>query len=192
MCFQTHENRSEMTDATPPCSGLTRWLRIITIGRNPKVTLARIVILAVVSVGLFKYILLPVRVDGISMLPTYQNNRINFINRLAYMNHPPQRGDVVGIRLNSSGNSSGSPHIMYLKRIVGLPGETISFANGKLLINGTPLPEPYLRFRCDWNAAPVINDDSQYYVVGDNRSMAQEDHEHGRAERSQIVGKVLF
>jgi signal peptidase I len=167
------------------------WRRV-AIGSNPRVTLTRIIVLVVVCVVVFKFILLPIRVEGISMLPTYRDGSVNFINRLAYLRHEPQRGDVVGLALGPGNGSHGAPHIMYMKRIVGLPGETVSFSGGKLFINGAALAEPYLKNKCDWNAQPVTNGASQYYVVGDNRSMPRQLHEHGRAEREQIVGEVLF
>ena len=103
-------------------SKVPRWLRILVIGRNPKVTLARAVVLAVLCFVVFKFVLLHIRVEGISMLPTYQDGSAHFVNRLAYLWHEPRRGDVVSIRL------AGSSHLMYLKRIIGLPGETVAFA----------------------------------------------------------------
>jgi len=175
----------------PDNSPRPNWLRVAVIGRDPKVTLIRAAILAVVCVIVFKFVFLPVRVRGLSMDPTYKSGSVNFINRLSYIRHEPGRGDVVGLRLGRR-SSSSAPSIMYLKRIVGLPGETVAFANGKLLINGTILDEPYVKNPCDWNSEPVTVGDGQYYVVGDNRSMPQEDHEHGQAQRGQIVGKVLF
>ena len=60
---------------------------------------------------------------------------------------------------------------MLLKRIIGLPGETVAFVNGHVLINGQILDEPYEKSDCDWNAAPVTLGPDQYYYVGDNRSM---------------------
>src|ERR1700690_4367674 len=112
------------------------WLRIMVIGRNPKVTLGRVVVLITTCFVVFRFILLPARIEGISMLPTYQDRSVNFVNRLAYRWHEPQRGDVVGIRL-------AGPHVMYMKRIIGLPGETIAFVEGRVLINGEVLDEPY-------------------------------------------------
>jgi signal peptidase I len=81
---------------------------------------------------------------------------------------------------------------MYLKRIVGLPGETISFSGGRVMINGEPLEEPYEKGACDWNCAPVSLGPAEYFVVGDNRSMSQLDHVFGKAERSRIVGRVVL
>jgi hypothetical protein len=78
---------------------LPGWLRVLAIGRNPKFTFARIIVLVVACFIVFKFILLPIRVTGISMLPTYKNHSVNFVNQLAYSRHEPRRGDVVSIRL---------------------------------------------------------------------------------------------
>ncbi len=163
------------------------WLRTIAIGRNPKVTLIRVAVLVVVCTILFKYVLLPVRVDGPSMLPTYKDNSVNLINRLAYRNADPQRGDIVAVRY--SGTS-----MMLMKRVVALPGETIEFVNGRILIDGRYLEEPYLKNPCDWNVKPnhsTMRAD-EYYVVGDNRSMPYQLHDKGGAKRERILGKVML
>jgi signal peptidase I len=168
-------------------------LRILAVGRNPKRTLARAAVLAVVCVVVFKFVLLPVRVEGISMTPTYSDHSVNFLNRLSYLWHGPQRGDVVGIRLNlPPTNRWAAPHIMYLKRIIGLPGETIRFVNGHVRVNGQTLDEPYEKRPCDWNTAPVTLGPDEYFFVGDNRTMPKEEHTFGKAERSRIVGKALL
>ena len=161
------------------------WLQVLTIGRRPKNTLIRIVVLAAACFVTFKFILLPIRIDGISMLPTYHTGQVNCINRLAYLRHAPQRGDIVSVRL--AGNS-----VMFMKRIIGLPGETVSFAGGKTFINGKFLDEPYLKFSCDWEAEPIQCSANEFYVVGDNRSMPFTFHTQGRAERERIVGKLFL
>jgi signal peptidase I len=166
-------------------------LRILAIGRDPRVTLVRAVVLAIVCVVVAKFVLLPVRVDGISMWPTYRDHSVNFINRLPYLWHDPQRGDVVGIRLTPPGGFS-SPHVMYLKRIIGLPGETVSFVNGKVFIDGQILVEPYETNPCNWNCDPVTLEPGEYFVVGDNRTMDKQFHEFGRTLRNRIVGKTLL
>ena len=166
----------------PPRPG---WLRIIAVGRNPRTTLIRILVLVAVCFVVFKFVLLPLRVSGISMEPTYHDRSINFLNRLAYLTHEPQRGDVVSIRY-------AGPHVMLMKRIVGLPGETIEFQNGKILINGEPLAEPYEKNPCDWTLPPEKIGPDEFYVVGDNREMAPADHVHGRVPRERILGKVLL
>jgi len=164
---------------------LPRWLRIVVIGRNPKATLVRVAVLIVASFVVFKYILLPIRVEGISMLPTYRDRSVNFVNRLAYFRHEPRRGDVVSIRL-------AGLHRMYLKRIIGLPGETVAFENGRALVNGEVLDEPYEQWSCDWNRPPVTLGPNEYFVVGDNRTMPWRAHKMGKVERDHIIGKALL
>jgi signal peptidase I len=163
------------------------WLRIALIGRNPKRTLIRGIVLGAVVYLVFKFfifkvIVLPVQVDGYSMFPTYRDHQRNYINRLAYRHVEPQRGDVVGIRL-------AGPSIMLMKRIVGLPGETIAFKDDQLLINGQPMAEPYLKDHSRApDLAPEILGSDEYYVIGDNRKNS----ERGRIARDRIVGKVML
>jgi len=162
------------------------WLRTILIGRNPGFTLVRIGVLIVTTVVVFKFVLLPpVRITGPSMSPTLREGSIHWVSRLAYARHEPRRGDVVSIRL--AGNS-----IMYMKRIVGEPGETVEFSDGRLLVNGKVMEEPYVKSPYRWYRPPRTLGPNEYFVVGDNRVMPIDDHEHGVATRDRIVGKLLL
>ena len=172
-------------------SAKPHWLQVILIGRRPRATLARIVVLVAVSVVTFKFVLLPIRVEGISMEPTYHDHRVNCVNRLAYRRQAPRRGDVVAIRVADPGEFS-TPRAMLMKRIIGLPGESVSFHDGHAYINGRLLDEPYVKNPCDWEHEPIQCGPDQYYVVGDNRSMPFTFHMQGRAKRERIVGKVLL
>jgi len=161
------------------------WLRVALIGRRPRATLARIAVLVAVCFVTFNYLLLPIRIEGISMEPTHHNGRLNFINTCAYLFHEPRRGDIVSVRL-------AGKHVMFMKRIIGLPGETVAFHDGHAYINGQRLDEPYIKYHCDWEMAPVQCSPDEYYVVGDNRSMPIDLHTKGRAERGRIIGKLLL
>ena len=169
-------------DTTQKPSG---WLRVAVLGRHPRRTLVRLLVLGAVCFIVFKFILLPIRISGESMLPTYHEGQFNLVNRLAYLRHEPRRGDVVSIQL-------AGPSIMFMKRIIALPGETVSFAAGHAVVNGQPLAEPYLKQPCDWNRPPITLGAGEYFVVGDNRSMEMRDHTFGIAVRRKIVGKVLL
>ncbi len=160
------------------------WIQRVLIGRDPRWTLVRAVIWVAVIWLVANYVLLPIRVRGVSMLPTYQENGYKLVNCLVYKFHPPQRGDIVAIRL-------AGKHLMYCKRVVALPGETIAFHEGHILINGQVLDEPYLKRPCNWEQPPEAVGPNEYYVVGDNREMGFHDHEQGRATRERIVGKVF-
>lgn len=177
--------------ATDQPSGEPGWLQIVLIGRRPRATLVRVLVLVALCFVVFKFVLYVIQVDGISMEPTYHNHRINFVNRLAYLRHEPQRGDVVAIRFSDPGPLA-TPHAMLMKRIIGLPGETVSFHNGHAYINGQLLDEPYVKNSCDWEHGPIQCGPDEYYVVGDNRNMPFEYHMQGLATRERIVGKVLL
>jgi signal peptidase I len=163
-------------------------LQRMLIGRHPRRTAVRLVILVTVLPLIFTFVARPVRVHGLSMKPTYRDGGINFVNRLAYAFHAPKRGDIVAIRFSDE-------HVMLMKRIIGMPGETIAFQHGRVLIDGHPLEEPYLDFQkypCDWSLAARAIGPDEYYVVGDNRTMPEADHEKGMAKRTRIVGKILL
>jgi signal peptidase I len=171
-------------------SNAHRWRRLtglrgVMTGRNPRRTLIRIVVLVALVFLVRAFVLWPIRVVERSMLPAYQPGGVNFVNHLAYLWSPPRRGDVVAIRL-------AGPHVMYMKRIIGLPGETVAFHKGRVTINGEILDEPYVKSSCDWEVAPMTLGDGWYYVVGDNRGMYQEEHKFGRTSRDRIMGRVLL
>lgn len=185
------------------------WVRVALIGRRPRVTLLRAAALAVLAFLIFGFILLPVRIEGPSMLPEYRPGSFHLVNRLAYWRREPQRGDVVAIRISGREYTGRElwgdlvrlrvnvrrlfrPSVMYLKRVVGLPGETIEFVDGRLLVNGRPLDEPWRRAPCDWTLPPRTLGPDQFFVVGDNRAQRPEDHTFGAAERARIVGKVIL
>ncbi len=161
------------------------WLWRAVVGRHPRRTLLRAGGLMAVAFVVFRYVLLPVRVQGLSMWPTYPDGQWNLANRLAYWRSSPRRGDVVCVRL------AAGQRVVLLKRVVGLPGETVGFRNGRLWVNGRPLVEPYVQTPCDWNVPERTLGPDEYYLVGDNRSMPAEDHVHGVAERWRIIGKVV-
>ena len=160
-------------------------IRVI-VGRDPKRTLMRAVVWAGVILLISHFVLLPIRLRGPSMRPTYEDNAVNFVNRVAYLFHPPRRGDVVAVRLPAG------PNVMYCKRVIGLPGETVAFRRGEAIINGRVLDEPYVKFRGNWERDPEKVGPDEYYVVGDNRGMDIAFHEQGRAPRNRIMGKILL
>ena len=160
-------------------------LRALLIGRKPRLTLIRIVVLVMLVVIVRQFIVVPILVLGPSMMPTFQNHGINLVNRLAYHSRAPARGDVVAIRTSGESN-------MYMKRVIGLPGESVAFHGGHAFINGQQYNEPYVIYPCDWEIPPVTVEPGKYLVIGDNRSMPPDNHTFGQADRVRIVGKVML
>lgn len=157
----------------------------LLFGSNPRATLTRATALAVFAFVVFRFVLLPVRLQGISMLPTYTEGTLDFANRAAYWLREPGRGDVVAIRM-------AGPSVFYIKRIVGMPGERLAIVQGMVTVDDVPLAEPTVIYRTPWNLVAFTLGPNEYFVVGDNRSMMIKDHDLGRTTRDRIVGKLLY
>jgi len=136
-------------------------------------------LLAALCFSFFKFCLMPVKILGESMTPTYQDGTRHFLNRMAYWSEKPQRGDVVGMRAPDGD--------LYIKRIVGLPGDLIEIEGGVILINGEPLPDP-MQAPVPHHVKPIWLDETEYFVIGDNRYITV----FGPIVRKQILGKIVF
>ena len=156
------------------------------VGRNPRRTLGRAAATVAVSAAVFGWVLLPVRAHGVSMAPTIEPGGLHLVNRLAFVFGAPSRGDVVAIRL--AGRS-----VVYVKRIVGLPGERLRIDGGTVYADARALDEPYVRNRRpSWTLPETTLGPDEYFVVGDNRGMPIDQHDLGKVRRARVVGKILF
>jgi signal peptidase I len=144
-----------------------------------------VLVLAAVSFIIFRWVLIPIRTEGSSMLPAFSPDRLHFVNRWSYGSTGPSRGDVVAIRM-------AGPHVVYVKRIIGLPGERVGITAGQVHINGSTLAEPYVQHRRPWDFVEVTLGPDEYFVMGDNRGMSAGEHDFGRAHANRILGKVVF
>jgi signal peptidase I len=160
-------------------------IRRLVFGVNPRRTAVRILVLAAISFVTFRWVLIPIRTEGSSMLPTFAPDQLRLVNRFAYQWGTPHRGDIVAIQM-------AGPHVLYVKRVIGLPGERIAVSEGSVTINGTALNEPYVKHRRPWDVAEVTLGPAEYFVMGDNRGMSAGDHDFGRVDLPRILGKVVF
>ncbi len=133
-----------------------------------------------------------VSVIGDSMNPELSNGDVTLMNKVVYNMSNPKRGNVIAFKPN--GNESSH---YYIKRIVGLPGETIEVKDGKILIDGKEIKEKYETTELSelglLSEALVLGDD-EYFVLGDDRQNSEDSRseEIGNVRRSDIVGKVWF
>ena len=141
--------------------------------------------MAVVCLGFFGWVLRPVRIDGISMEPTVHDGTFRFGWLLAYARGNPQVGDIVMVRM-------AGRRVMYLKRILAVPGETAQFRAGDLWVDGARRPEPYVRLAGRWQTDPVALGVGEYLVAGDNRSAPLSQHAAGVTTRDRIVGRLAW
>jgi len=165
------------------------WWRVVVVGRNPRVTAIRLLVTVLLTVLAFQYVFVPVRVTGISMSPAYKDGERRWVSPLLARLQGIHRGDVVSIQ--TSGRQ-----VMYLKRVIGLPGERVQIRKGDILVDGDRLEEPYILNRSpawNWptNGTERLLGPEEYLVVGDNRAMPMDSHYFGVADRRRILGKVL-
>jgi signal peptidase I len=160
-------------------------LKELLVGKSLGRSLVRGLAVGVVLLLGSQFLLTPVRAHGISMVPTYAEGQLLWVNRLAYRSgRQVQRGDIVAITLKSG-------EAVLVKRIIGLPGERIRIVAGQVLINDQPLDEPYCIYRLPWNILEAQLGPDEVFVVGDNRSMKEKFHDFGRASTSRILGRMI-
>jgi signal peptidase I len=87
---------------------------------------------------------------------------------------------------------NGSPPRDAIKRVIGLPGETIAVENGKVIINGRPLDEPYLPLPMTYTMAPIKLSETHYFLMGDQRNASADSHLFGAVPAEKLRGRVLY
>jgi signal peptidase I len=146
--------------------------------------LTRLIFLGLSCYLIFSYLLIPMRIQGYSMEPTYLNNSFAFCWRPQYFFSQIERFDVVTIRFTGK-------KLMLLKRVIALSGDTLEFREGILYINEKQIQEPYVQHRTPWNLAPRTIQPGHVYVVGDNRGTSMSRHRFGQVEVKRIIGGVI-
>lgn len=143
------------------------------------------IILAVILYLVINAVSARVRVDGTSMVPTLQNGEYILINKLAYELGQPERGDII---VFSYPDDNGQDLI---KRVIGLPGDTVKIENGVVTINGQILEEPYIAqppiYTGEWTVP-----DGSLFVLGDNRNDSRDSHQWGLLPQENIIGKSVL
>ncbi|MEX2426273.1 MAG: signal peptidase I [Thermomicrobiaceae bacterium] len=169
------------------------------------------ILLALLIFLMVRGVVLNFRVDGNSMEPTLSHSEMLIINRRAYTSfdlngfldalpgvdresedrryvfNPPTRGDIVVFR------PPGASSDPYIKRIIGLPGETVEIRNGSVYIDGTELQETYVSSATSWRGggdqASVTVPENEYFMMGDNRENSSDSRSFGTVPKVNIIGK---
>lgn len=141
------------------------------------------------------FLLIPVQVDGNSMEKTLSEGDMIVMEKFS----PIKRFDVIVFKLPNEG--------IYIKRVIGLPGETVRYENDQLYINNQPLEEPFLEknlkkdresapYTTNFNLNDLILEDTlpkdSYFVLGDNRRMSKDSRSFGAIDSKYILGKAQF
>jgi len=145
-------------------------------------------VLIAVLVILFLY--RPVKVEGTSMMPSLYDQERLFINQFSYKFGlgTINRGDTVVFLFPEDPSKS------YIKRVIGLPGDTVAVEDGNVFVNGKQLVESYVppAYRDDRSYSPTVVPPGDYFVLGDHRVSSNDSRSWGFVPRSYIYGKAVF
>jgi len=136
------------------------------------------------------FVLSPRAIDGVSMWPYLENSDFILVYKLQYLAKDPQRGDIVVFKHSESQD--------YIKRVIGLPEETVTIQNGTVYINGIALTESYLDSSVRTQPESTIREGvpykvpaDQYVLMGDNRPFSTDSREFGAVPKEFIEGRAM-
>lgn len=158
--------------------------------------LLKIVVISLVIIIPIRYFLIqPFYVKGASMEPTFYDHEYLIVDEISYRFDKPARGDVIVFRYPRN------PQEYFIKRLIGLPGESVQIKDGKVIIfnkehpEGEVLKESYLDddLKTYGMTDEKINlGDNEYFVLGDNRNSSKDSRSFGPVNKSYLTGRVLF
>ena len=124
------------------------------------------------------------RVEGDSMVPNLHNNERLIIEKISYYLHEPLRGDIVVIKPPRKGTEP------LIKRVIGLPGDTVAVHDGQVYINDQKLEEPYLVERTNGSMNEQLIPEGYIFVMGDNRNASNDSRAFGPVPLQDIIGRA--
>ncbi|MFH1639743.1 MAG: signal peptidase I [Chloroflexota bacterium] len=123
-------------------------------------------------------------VVGPSMEPTVIEEQRLIVNKIVYYFHHPERGDIIVFQPPNKQQPD------YIKRLIGLPGDTLEIRNGVVYINGEVLNEPYIKDTPHYSVASTKIPEDSYFVLGDNRNNSNDSHNGWTIPKQNIIGKA--
>lgn len=125
-------------------------------------------------------------VSGPSMAPRISSGEYVFVNTLAYKFAAPARGDIVAFH-----HDAFAPEL-YIKRVIGIPGDRVRIDRGTVYLNGVALDEPYVQFRDTRSMPEIVVPPQSVFVLGDNRAVSEDSRAFGPVRYSDLVGRALL
>jgi signal peptidase I len=171
-----HRNdKSRVPAPTRTLPVLSVWLRDLLIS---------LAISAFIIVFLYQ----PVKVEGTSMMPSLDDQERIFVNKYVYRLEPIQRGDIVVFRYPRDPSKS------FIKRVIGLAGDTIRIEAGEVFVNGRALEEDYVppAYSDQRSYSEIVVPPNSYFVLGDHRTMSNDSRDFGPVNIGYIYGKAVF
>jgi signal peptidase I len=125
------------------------------------------------------------QVSGLSMEPHIRSGEYVVINTFAYRIGTPRRGEIVAFR------HEGDARAVFIKRVIGLPGDRIRIDRGTVYVNGRKLDEPYVRHADNRSFPEVLVPGSTVFVLGDNRAESEDSRFFGPVGDSLLIGRAV-
>jgi signal peptidase I len=156
------------------------WKNLLTAAREVVET----IILTLIIFFLIQLVARNFRVVGSSMEPNLHDGQHLIVDKLSYRFHLPERGDIVVFHFPRD------PSRDYIKRIIGLPGETVEIRQEQVYINGQILEEPYRTNPVSYSLKPMLVGPDEFFVLGDNRDSSSDSHNWGMLPKDEVIGKA--
>jgi signal peptidase I len=168
----------EITDPVQPIKTRPGWLTFL-------LETLQTIVLAVVLYFAIDSVVARVRVENISMEPTLMPGQFILVNKLSSKLNDINRGDIIVFHYPID------PREDYIKRVIGIPGDTIEVRGNMVYVNGNAIKEPYIAAEPSYNGSWVVPV-SELFVLGDNRNQSSDSHAWGFVPWANIVGKALI
>src|SRR5580693_4892469 len=181
---QTTLGQSTVGQGTLPAAGAAS----VRVGTGIGVWVRDLIISLAISAFVIIFLYQPVKVEGVSMMPSLDDQERIFVNKFVYRLEPIQRGDIVVFRYPRDPSKS------FIKRVIGVAGDHIRIEDGQVFLNGNLLDEDYVpRAYEDERSYPeVVVPSNNYFVLGDHRTMSNDSRDFGPVKASFIYGKAVF
>lgn len=154
-------------------SGIREWIEVFIFA-------------VVLALTVQTFVVKPFKIPSGSMENTLQVGDMIFVNRFIYWFTEPKRGDIVVFKYPEN------PKQDFIKRIIGLPGETIEIKDQQVYINGKPISEPYIKEPTFTDFGPITVPNDSYFVLGDNRNNSRDSRYWGFLNKEMIKGKAFL
>jgi signal peptidase I len=157
-----------------------------------------IVIALSIFLIIYLFVASPHQVNGQSMVPTFQSGEYVLSDKVSYRVGNPHRGDVIVFHAPPAADCPEGTGCDFIKRVIGLPGETVAVHDNHIYVDGKIIDEPYIPQDFETNSgaatknSPILLTSDEFFVCGDNRPYSSDSRSWGPIHKDEIVGKAIF